>query len=73
EKLLKAVLERPDFNLEKDLDPTLKQYHKSLEPKLPEIASVPQHLHQLFEEAVAQVQSKAKSSKKKKKGKGFKV
>ncbi|MGB3191986.1 MAG: hypothetical protein WBB43_21495, partial [Limnoraphis sp.] len=42
EKLLKAVLERPDFNLEKDLDPTLKQYHKSLEPKLPEIASVPQ-------------------------------
>jgi len=73
EKLLKAVLERPDFNLEKDLDPTLKKYHKSLEPKLPEIASVPQHLHQLFEEAVAQVQSKAKSSKKKKKGKGFKV
>lgn len=73
EKLLKAVLDRPDFNLEKDLDPTLKQYHKSLEPKLPEIASVPQHLHQLFEEAVAQVQSKAKSSKKKKKGKGFKV
>jgi hypothetical protein len=49
----------------------LKQYNKSLEPQLPEIASVPQHLHQLFEEAVAQVQSKSKSSKKKKKGKGF--
>lgn len=73
EKLLKAVLERPDFNLEKDLEPTLKQYNKTPEPQLPEIASVPQHLHQLFEEAVAQVQSKSKSGKKKKKGKGFKV
>ena len=74
EKLLKAVLERPDFQLERDLEPTLKQYNKSLKPELPEIASVPQHLHQLFEEAVAQVQqSKSKSSKKKKKGKGFQV
>jgi hypothetical protein len=71
ETLLKAVLERPDLNLERDFEPMLKQYNKSLEPQLPEIASVPQHLHQLFEEAVAQVQSKSKSSKKKKKGKGF--
>ncbi|KKD35131.1 hypothetical protein WN50_27040 [Limnoraphis robusta CS-951] len=71
ETLLKAVLERPDFHLERDFESMLKQYNKSLEPQLPEIASVPQHLHQLFEEAVAQVQSKSKSSKKKKKGKGF--
>jgi hypothetical protein len=71
ETLLKAVLERPDLNLERDFESMLKQYNKSLEPQLPEIASVPQHLHQLFEEAVAQVQSKSKSSKKKKKGKGF--
>ncbi|MEL7037514.1 MAG: hypothetical protein AAFO04_18105 [Cyanobacteria bacterium J06592_8] len=74
ENLLKVVLERPDFQIEQDLEPTLKQYHKPLEPELPEIASVPQHLHQLFEEAVAQVQqSKSKNSKKKKKGKGFQV
>ncbi len=71
ETLLKAVLDRPDFNIEQDLEPLLKQYNKSLEPQLPEIASVPQHLHQLFEEAVAQVQSKSKSSKKKKAAKGF--
>ncbi|MDY7023650.1 MAG: hypothetical protein SWJ54_20260 [Cyanobacteriota bacterium] len=74
ENLLKAVLERPNFQIEQNLEPTLREYNKTLEPELPEIASVPQHLHQLFEEAVAQVQQpKSKNSKKKKKGKGFQV
>ncbi len=74
EILLRNILERPEFNLEKDLEAMLHQFNKPLAPQLPEIASVPQHLHQLFEEAVAQVsQSKSKSSKKKKKAKGFQV
>ncbi|MGH2413492.1 MAG: hypothetical protein ACRDEA_07340, partial [Microcystaceae cyanobacterium] len=55
EKCLKIVLERPDFSLNNDLEKTLLQYYKPSEPELPEIASVPIHLHNLFEEAVAQV------------------
>jgi hypothetical protein len=72
EALLKQVLDRPNFNLESDLKPLLKVYNKSLEPELSEMASVPLHLHNLFQEAVAQVsRSKSKSKSKKKKSKGF--
>ncbi|CBN58750.1 MULTISPECIES: hypothetical protein [Kamptonema] len=73
EKVLQTVLERPDFNLERDLEQLLQTYNKPLEPELPEIASVPLHLHNLFQEAMAEVnKSKSKSGDKKKGAKGFK-
>ncbi|MGF1491591.1 MAG: hypothetical protein ACFBSC_03890, partial [Microcoleaceae cyanobacterium] len=73
ESLLQSTLERPNFDLSQDLDPLLKEFDKPLEPNLPEIASIPQHLNDLFEAAVTQVnQSKSKkSSKKGKASKGF--
>ncbi|MBD2578200.1 hypothetical protein [Oscillatoria sp. FACHB-1406] len=73
EKVLQAVLNRQDFQLERDLDEVLAKYDKVAEPQLPEIASVPIHLHDLFQEAVAKVnESKGKTKKKTKSGKGFK-
>lgn len=73
EKVLQTVLERPDFNLERDLEQLLQTYNKPLKPELPEIASVPLHLHNLFQEAMAEVnKSKSKSGDKKKGAKGFK-
>ena len=73
EKVLQKVLALPDFNLQRDLEALLEEYNKSLEPALPEIASVPLHLHNLFQEAVTEVnKSKSKSSDKKKGAKGFK-
>lgn len=72
EKLLQVTLKCPDFNLKKDLGITLTKFNKPLEPELPEIASVPQHLHDLFAEAVMQVnKSKSKTKKPAKKKKGF--
>jgi hypothetical protein len=73
EKILQTVLERPNFKLETDLDALLQEFNKPLEPELPEIASVPIHLHNLFEEAVAEVnKSKPKSKGQQKAAKGFK-
>ncbi len=71
EKVLREVLGRPDFSLERDLEALLKEFNKPDEPELPEIASVPVHLHELFIEAVAEVnksQSKPKGNKKPVKG-----
>ena len=69
EKLIRTHLDRPDFNLATDLDRLLLEYDKSSTPELPAIASVPIHLNNLFEAAIAQVQkSKSKSKKKAKKG-----
>ncbi|AFY55236.1 hypothetical protein Riv7116_2733 [Rivularia sp. PCC 7116] len=62
EKLLQQVLNRPDFNLETDYVDLLKEFNKNLNVELPEIASVPLHLHNLFQEALSEV--KGKSSKK---------
>ena len=71
EKALQTVC-GAEFNLERDLEPTLLEYHKKAQPELPEIASVPLHLNNLFEEAVAQVhKSKSKGKKTSKKAKGF--
>ena len=69
-QLLGEYLDRADFNLETDLDSLLLKYDKPATPQLPSIASVPIHLNNLFEAAVAQVQ-KTKSKSKKKKKKGF--
>lgn len=73
EKLLQTVLARPEFKLESDLDALMQEYNKPTEPELPEIASVPVHLHNLFQEAVAEVnKSKPKGKGKQKAAKGFK-
>lgn len=72
EKLLQTVLKRPDFKLEEDLEAIVQEFNKPIEPQLPETASIPLHLHELFEEALVQVnKSKSKSKGKKKAGKGF--
>lgn len=74
ERVIQTLLERPEFNLERDLDSLLKEYNKLLEPELPEIASVPLHLHELFQEALEEVnksKSKGKGKKKEKTVRGF--
>ena len=74
-KVLQGFLERPEFKLERDLDALLQEHNKPLEPELPEIASVPIHLHNLFQEALAEVnksKSKGKGKKKENTARGFK-
>ncbi|MGH1395184.1 MAG: hypothetical protein ACRAVC_14320 [Trichormus sp.] len=72
EKLLQNYLQRPEFNLNHDLDNLLQEFHKPLQPDLPEIASVPLHLHELFQEAVVEVhKSKPKGKGQQKSVKGF--
>ncbi|WP_017652589.1 hypothetical protein [Fortiea contorta] len=72
EKVLQTYLRRPDFRLANDLDALLQEFDKPLKPELPEIASVPIHLHNLFQEALAEVnKSKPKSKGTKKSAKGF--
>jgi hypothetical protein len=70
EAFLQTVLERPDFQL-KDLPVLLREHGKSTEPELPEIASVPIHLHNLFEAAMIEVNKSSKSKGKKAKKSGF--
>jgi hypothetical protein len=65
------ALELPNFNLSTDLDSILTKFNKPLEPDLPDLASVPIHLHELFQAAVREVsKEKAKSKVQPKKG-GF--
>lgn len=72
EKVLQTVLQRPEFSVETDLDTVLQEFGKPIEPELPEIASVPIHLHNLFQEAVTEVsKSKPKGKGQKKVAKGF--
>lgn len=73
EALLREVLERPKFDLERDFNALMLEFNKSLEADLPETASVPLHLHTLFQEAVLEVsKSKPKDrAAKQKTGKGF--
>ncbi len=75
EKVLQAFLERPEFKLERDLHALLQEHNKPLEAELPEIASVPIHLNNLFQEALAEVnksKSKGKGKKKENTARGFK-
>ncbi|WP_333046385.1 hypothetical protein [Microcoleus sp. S13C4] len=73
EQILQTVLQRTNFQLDRDLDALLQEFKKPLEPELPEIASVPLHLHNLFQEALGEVnKSKSKPQEKKKSSKGFK-
>ncbi|MBR8836022.1 MAG: hypothetical protein DSM106950_18860 [Stigonema ocellatum SAG 48.90 = DSM 106950] len=66
EHVLQNLLQRPEFRLDSDLEALLQEFNKPIEPELPEIASVPIHLHNLFQDAVVEV------SKSKPKGKGQK-
>jgi hypothetical protein len=72
ENVLQIILQRPEFHLESDLDVLLQEFHKPIEPELPDIASVPIHLHNLFQEALGEVnKSKPKGKGKAKPAKGF--
>lgn len=72
ENVLQTFLQRPEFRLENDLDTLLQEFHKPIEPELPDIASVPIHLHNLFQEALGEVnKSKPKGKGQQKPTKGF--
>ncbi len=71
EKVLQTILERPDFQLDQDLNALLQEHNKLIEPELPETASVPIHLHNLFEEAVAEINKSKSKNKNPKKTSGF--
>lgn len=71
EKVLQIVLERPGFKLDHDLGPLLEEFNKPSEPELPEIASVPIHLDNLFQAALAEVSKPKAKGKPKKKALGF--
>ncbi|MBG1258370.1 hypothetical protein [Nostoc commune] len=74
ENVLQTVLQRPEFRLESDLDALLQEFNKPIEPELPEIASVPIHLHNLFQEALGEVnKSKPKGKGQNKPRKGFQL
>jgi hypothetical protein len=46
------IFELPNFNVSTDLDAILSKFNKYLAPDLPDLASVPIHLHELFQSAV---------------------
>jgi hypothetical protein len=70
--ILREAIDRPGFNLQTDLDALLQEFDKSIELELPEIASVPLHLHNLFQEALLEVnKDKSKPKAKKKASSGF--
>lgn len=64
EVALQRALARPEFDLKNDLDGLLRTFEKPLNPGLPEIASVPLHLHNLFQEALAEVNASKSKNKK---------
>lgn len=69
---LKRVLANPDFDLEQDLDKALAKRGKPLTPRLPDSASVPLHLHNLFQTALKEVGKGAKQNGEGKKKKASK-
>ena len=69
--MLREILKRPNFNLQQDFNDLLKTVNKPINPVLPEIASVPIHLHNLFQEALSEVNKKSKSKSKSKSKTGF--
>jgi hypothetical protein len=68
---LGQILDRSDLNLITDLDPLLTKFNKFLEPDLPDLASVPIHLHELFQAAVLEVSKDKAKSKLQPKKTGF--
>ncbi len=70
EASLRRILSNPDFDIAQDLDGAISRYGKQLTPQIPESASVPVHLHNLFQSALKTV-SKSTAKKKAKKKSGF--
>jgi hypothetical protein len=68
--ILGTILDKPAIDLSQDLNLLLKSAGKPLEPELPEIASVPIHLNELFQEALSEV-NKTSSKTKPAAAKGF--
>ena len=67
EAVLQTALGRPHFSLGQNFEILMQEFKKPLDPDLPETASVPLHLHTLFQDAVKEVhksQSKPKSKQK---------
>ena len=71
EAALKQLSQQPDFVLATDLDELLRAQGKSPAPELPEIASVPLHLHNLFQEAILEVSKEKPKAQVKSKAAGF--
>lgn len=72
EAALRRVLNNSAFVIEDDLEGVLASYGKEIAPTLPDTASVPIHLHNLFQDALKAVgKSEKKKSGKKKKKSGF--
>ena len=72
EASLRRVLDNPQFDIEQDLAAAFIKRGKALTPELPDSASVPVHLHNLFQSALKAVSKKDASTKKKaKKKSGF--
>jgi len=70
--VVQKAFDRPNFEITQDLDALLQEFGKPLTPDLPEIASVPLHLHNLFQEAMLEVsKSQPKPKSKQKVGSGF--
>jgi hypothetical protein len=65
------ALNLPNFDLSTDLDRILTKFNKYLEPDLPELASVPIHLHELFQSAVLEVSKEKAKPKSQPKKTGF--
>jgi hypothetical protein len=63
--------ERSGFKLSTDLDAILTNFNKYLAPDLPDLASVPIHLHNLFQSAVLEVSKEKAKSKSQPKKTGF--
>lgn len=57
---LQRVLANPSFDIQQDLEKALAKRGKPLTPELPESASVPVHLHNLFQAALKEVGKDAK-------------
>ncbi|MGB3788705.1 MAG: hypothetical protein WA949_11895 [Phormidesmis sp.] len=76
--LVREFMASPELDIQTDFEKMLAFYDKPLLPTLPESASVPIHLHNLFQEALKKVgksasqdkSAKKKSAKKKKSGFG---
>ena len=76
EAALRRVLNQPELDIAQDLSGVLARYGKSLTPRMPESASVPEHLDKLFKSALKLVGKSAdgkrsKKPAKKKKKSGF--
>ncbi len=68
--IVQAITKSPELSVQTDLEKILAIYDKPLTPTLPESASVPIHLHNLFQAALKKVGKSAggdKSTKKKSK------